>query len=289
MRINLVKKFIAFLLVWIFPLLGNMEGQEVFFTILARNKEHILPAFLKSIENLDYNKKLITLYINTNNNVDGTATVLATWAKEKESLYKQIIFESHEVQNLSYGTPHEWTTDRLHALALIRNRSLALAKESNCDFYFIVDCDNFIIPSTLSDLVTKDLPIVAPMLQSIPEPGDVSSNFFSAVTDTGYYQDSPEYREILLRKKIGTFKEPLVHCTYLIKSNYLDQLSYTDGTSDYEFIIFAKMARNKKINQYICNEKNYGYNINFYKKLTLEEEKEAFSKINIEDLLKKAL
>ena len=29
MRINLVKKFIAFLLVWIFPLLGNVEGKEV--------------------------------------------------------------------------------------------------------------------------------------------------------------------------------------------------------------------------------------------------------------------
>lgn len=281
MKTNLFGKCIALLLVWILPLLGGTEGKEVFLTILARNKEHILPTFLKSIENLDYNKNLITVYINTNNNTDGTAALLATWAKEKEPLYKRIILESHEVKNLSYGTPHEWTTDRLHALAVIRNKSLALAKESKCDFYFIVDCDNFIIPSTLSDLVKKDLPIVAPMLRSIPEPGDVASNFFCAVTDTGYYQESPEYLEILRRKKIGTFKEPLVHCTYLIQSKYLDQLSYTDDTNDYEFIIFARMARSKGIDQYICNEKEYGYNINFYKKLTLSEEKEAFSKITL--------
>ena len=188
----------------ILPLFG--ETGQVFLTILARNKEHMLPTYLSCIENLDYNKKDITLYINTNNNNDKTETVLEAWAKDHEGLYREIIFESHDIKDLHYGTPHEWTKERLHTLALIRNKSLKIASEHKSDYYFIVDCDNFIIPSTLSDLVAKDLPIVAPMLRSIPVPGDVTGNFFAAVREDGFYKEAEEYFTIFNRDKIGTFK-----------------------------------------------------------------------------------
>jgi len=270
---------VAVCVIYCVSLFANTTGKEVFLTILARNKEHILPTYLSSIEGLDYDKKLITVYINTNNNDDNTERLLSNWAKEHEGLYKKIIFESHEVANLSYGTPHEWTEDRLQTLACIRNKSLQIAKESGADFYFIVDCDNFPIPSTLSDLVAKNLPIVAPMLRSIPDQENFSSNYFAAVTDTGFYEDVPEYYEILLRKKVGTFKVPLVHCTYLIRKEYLDLLSYTDDTDDYEFIIFSRIARQEGIGQYICNEKIYGYNIDFERKISLEEEQKLFPEV----------
>ena len=252
------------------------ERKHVFFALLARNKEHILPTYLKCLENLEYDKKDITLYINTNNNTDRTEEILTTWTKEHEPLYRKIIFESHNVEDLYYGSPHEWTMDRLHTLALIRNKSLKLASEEKSDYYFVVDCDNFIIPSTLADLVAKDLPIVAPMLHSIPEPVDITSNFFAAVKEDGYYKHSNEFSSIIFREKIGTFKVPLVHCTYLIKTEYLNKLSYTDETEDYEFIIFARLARKNNISQYICNEKVYGYNINFLRSISLKEEKEVF-------------
>lgn len=277
------KRFFTFFLMFfstcLLPLFGEGEANHVLIAILARNKEHMLPTFLQSIENLEYNKKNITIYINTNNNTDNTEALLTGWAKQHENLYRKIIVESHEVKELSYKSPHEWTKDRLKTLALIRNKSFKVALENNCDYYFVVDCDNFIIPSTLADLVAKDLPIVAPLLQSIPEQNDISSNFFAAVSSTGYYERAPEYFDILYRKKIGTFKVPLVHCTYLIKKEFLDTLRYTDETNDYEFIIFSRMARNNKINQYICNEKKFGYNINFYKKPTLAEEKELFASL----------
>jgi len=259
------------------PLFGN--DKEVFLTILARNKEHMLPTYLSCIEALDYDKKLITVYINTNNNDDATEELLANWSKEHEEEYKKIIFESHTVENLFYGSPHEWTRDRLKTLALIRNKSLYLAKESGADFYFVVDCDNFLIPSALSDLVAKDLPIVAPMLKSIPAPNSRVSNFFFAVTAGGFYKKDDEYDEIFYRRKIGTFKVPLVHCTYLVKAEYLDKLSYTDKTSTFEFIIFARNARKNGVDQYVCNEKEYGYNIDFRQKVSLEEEQKRFPEV----------
>ena len=284
-----LAQFPVLFLLLLSPLLA--EDSHVFLTILARNKEHMLPTYLSCIENLEYNKKDITLYINTNNNTDGTEEVLTEWAKKQKKFYREIILDVHDIKDLYYGSPHEWTKERLHTLALIRNKSLRLASEHKCDYYFIVDCDNFIVPSTLSDLVAKDLPIVAPMLRSIPVPGDVVSNFFAAVREDGYYSDAKEFYSILNRNKIGTFKVPLVHCTYLIKGDYLDKLSYTDATDDYEFIIFARNARASKINQYICNEKAYGYNLNFIQKLSLDEERERFPHLisQIETLVKARL
>ena len=276
-----MKKLLSFFLLFIsfLPLFGEGEGKHVLLAILARNKEHMLPTFLHSIENLEYGKKNITIYINTNNNSDTTETILTEWVKKQEPNYKKIIFDSHQVPELSFKSPHEWSLDRLKTLALIRNKSLQAALENQCDYYFVVDCDNFIIPSTLADLVAKDLPIVAPMLRSIPQPGDIVSNFFAAVSSTGYYACAPEYYDIVFKRKIGTFKVPLVHCTYLIKKEFLETLSYTDDTNDYEFIIFARMARKNHINQYICNEKEYGYNINFFKKPSLSEEKDIFASL----------
>ena len=45
-------------------------------------------------------------------------------------------------------------------LGAIRNKSLQQAKEQKCDFYFVVDCDKFITPCTLKELVNKDKPII---------------------------------------------------------------------------------------------------------------------------------
>lgn len=261
------------------PQPSDLHNQKILLAILARNKEHVLPYFLQCIENLDYPKQLLTLYVNTNNNCDNTEEVLTTWIKKHEKAYHHIIYEKGDY-SLDESTPHEWTPKRLRTLANIRNTSLQKTKEYQCDYYFVVDCDNFIAPFTLKELLSKDRPIIAPMLTSIPERGDVASNFFCDVTETGYYKDHPDYFKIWDRVKVGTFKVPLVHCTYLIKAEYLDKLSYTDGNSEeYEFIIFSRHARNHGIDQYICNEKEFGHNLNFFTKLTLEEEKARVSSI----------
>ncbi|NGX46237.1 MAG: hypothetical protein K940chlam2_01424, partial [Chlamydiae bacterium] len=86
------------------------QGKKtVLLSILARNKAHVLPTFLRCIDNLDYDKSQITLYINTNNNEDNTEEIHQTWAKENEKHYRQIVFESHEIDNMIDSKPHEWT------------------------------------------------------------------------------------------------------------------------------------------------------------------------------------
>lgn len=264
---------------FILPCLGRIEAvspkdKTVLLAILARNKAHILPKYLECLDHLEYNKKLITVYINTNNNEDNTQEILEQWAEKNKDVYRLIEFENHEVKGMSSSRPHEWTPERFKVLATIRNKSLQKAKEHKTDYYFVVDCDNFITPFTLSHLVRKDKPIIAPMLRAVPEPNDAYSNYFCDVSETGYYKNHPDYSKILHRQMIGTFKVPVVHCTYLIKSKYLDKLNYIDNTEDYEFVIFSRTARDNHVDQYICNEKNFGVLLHFYNDLSLEEEKQ---------------
>lgn len=259
----------------------NSNPRSVLLAILARNKAHVLPAYLTCIDNLHYRKKDITVYINTNNNDDDTQQILERWAQKNQQRFRKIIFEAHQIKDLPQTRPHEWTSERFKVLGKIRNKSLKAAIENACAFYFVVDCDNFINPCTLKELVNKDLPIVAPMLKAIPIPNDAYSNYLTKIRFGDFVIDSAyDYRQILKRWIIGTFEVPVVHCTYLIKSEYIHRLSYTDDTSHHEFVIFSRYARQTGVPQYICNEKEFGSLLHLGTGLTLAEEKERVRQID---------
>lgn len=264
-------------------------SKTVLLAILAKNKAHTLPDYLKCIENLDYDKKSIVIYIRTNNNSDNTKEILANWVEKNKTLYKHIEFDPTDFSNLSSQSetkPHDWTSARFKRLAQIRNKSLHKAKEYKTDYYFVVDCDNFITPNTLKTLIDKDKPIIAPMLRSIPENNDVYSNYFCKIDEDGYCLADPDYFKILTYQKKGTFEEPVVHCTYLINSNVIDKLDYTDGTENHEFVIFSRSARKNNVGQYICNEENFGTLLHFLDdKISLEEEVNRFNNIPKSKLL----
>jgi hypothetical protein len=258
------------------------EDKTVLLAILARNKAHVLPRFFDCIEALDYNKKAISVYINTNNNDDNTEELLKDWIAKNKNKYKEILIETHNVKNLPSTLPHEWSATRFKVLGKIRNDSMQKAKECGTDYYFVVDCDNFITPCTLKELVAQNKPMIAPLLLPIPEVGDVCSNYFCDINENGYYADHPAYLSIFDRRLLGTFKLPVVHCTYLIRTDCIDKLSYIDGTDDYEFIILSRMARKNNVDQYLCNEKPFGVFAHFFNEVSIEEEdrrlKEYFSK-----------
>jgi hypothetical protein len=286
-----IQKFLFLLLLPIFicsELVAQPKEDQktVLLAILARNKSHTLPIFLKCIENLNYDKKQISLYINTNNNTDITQEILETWVKEKGNLYKDVIFVKHDLNVTNLTTrPHEWTPERFKILAKIRNDSLEQAQKLKADYYFVVDCDNFITSDVLKDLIKADKPIIAPMLRSLQH-DNLYSNFFCEIDEAGYWGHHPDYVDIVSYQKTGVFKVPVVHCTYLIQSKFLNQLNYIDGSDDYEFVIFSKKARENHIDQYIDNEKKYGYLVHFSDDLSLEEERDRIANINVNQMMK---
>jgi len=118
--------------------------------------------------------------------------------------------------------------------------------------------DNFIRPCTLRELVALNVPIVAPFLRSI-DPGAFYSNFHAEVDDRGYYKKNDQYDWVLNRFVRGLVEVPVVHCTYLLRTDVLPELSYEDISGRHEYVVFSESARRAGIPQYLDNRQIYGY------------------------------
>ena len=242
------------------PLRSHVRGApRVLLAVLAKQKEASLPLYLECLDALDYPKSSMVLYVRTNNNTDRTEPILRAWVDRVGHLYAGVEFDASDV-----GTPvqqfgvNEWNPARFQVLGHIRNVSLSKVREHECDYYFVADVDNFIRHCTLRELVALDLPIAAPLLRSV-QVGDCYSNYHAEVDANGYYQDCDQYWWILNRWVRGVIEVPVVHCTYLLRADILPHLTYQDGTSRHEYVVFSESARKAAIPQYIDNRQVYGY------------------------------
>lgn len=253
-----------------------MTGKKILIAILARDKEATLPLYLECLVNLDYDKKDISLYIRTNDNADGTEAILRSFIENNKNLYERIIFNNASVaQNLT--THHNWNRERFSVLGKIRKESLQAAADLKCEYYFVIDCDNFILPHTLKKLMRFDVPIIAPFL--VTDEGTYYSNFHYEVDTNGYLEEDDRYYHIFSRAIKGIFQVKVVHCTYLIRAEYLDKLYYEDGSGRYEYVIFSDSARKNNISQYIDNTEMYGL-------ITFKTKSEEMADLNLNSIEK---
>jgi hypothetical protein len=186
---------------------------------------------------------------------------LKTWVEKAKSQYSNIEFVRDDINvELKKYELHEWNNIRFKILGEIRQRSLNKTLEYDCDYYFIADVDNFIYPHTLKDLVSLQLPLVAPLLKRIncDETLHQYANLHYGTDANGYYKESSEYHQIINYTIRGLFEVDVIHCTYLIRSDVIKYLTYDDGSGRHEYVIFAHSARKNGIPQYIDNRKEYG-------------------------------
>jgi glycosyltransferase involved in cell wall biosynthesis len=231
----------------------------VMIAILAEQKEATLPLYLDCIEALDYPKSRIVLYIRTNNNTDNTEQILREWVSRVGHTYNKVEFDADDVPGrVDQYREHEFAAIRFSVSAQIRNESMRRARELRCDFYFVADVNNFIRPATLRELIALDLPIAAPLLRSIA-PGRFYSNYHAEIDSVGYYQDCDQYFWILNRYVRGIIEVPVVHCTYLVRSDVIPELTYEDASGRHDYVVFSDSARKAGIPQYLDNRQIYGY------------------------------
>lgn len=223
--------------------------------ILARNKGHCLPFFLKCIVNQTYPKDQILIYIRTNDNHDQTESILQEWVNQYGHLYREVLFDSSSLDPTNY-LPHQWTKERFATLGQIRQESILFARKRGTS-YFVVDCDNFIHHQTLEKLIRTGLPVVGPFLIT---DRTLYSNYHHRVNAKGYFINNPEYHLIYHQTITGLIEVDVIHCTYFIRSEVLPQVSYLpDGSNRHEYVIFSDLLRNKNIKQYLDNRAIYGY------------------------------
>lgn len=234
-------------------------SKHIVLAILVKQKEKTLPITLRSIEELDYPKENISLYVRTNNNTDNTKVILDEWLDKNRTLYRNVYYDDSDVeQEVQKYDVHEWNAERFSVLGKIRQDSLNYTLEIKADYYFVMDVDNAVIPKTLTELIKLDLPIVAPLVTNC-KGATMYANYFHSVDSNGYYVSDSYYPHIVCRKMLGIFKVPVVHCTYLVRADVIPHLKYDDGSHRYEFAIFCDSARKAGIDQYIDNREQYGF------------------------------
>jgi len=233
--------------------------------ILAKDKAHVLPYYLTALEAQTWPTSQTHLYVRTNNNRDDTAAMLLAWLDKVGSRYASVFFDARDVpEPVQSFKQHEWNTMRFKVLGAIRQASVdyALARGTH---YFVVDCDNFIVPDTLSSLLRTNLPVVAPFLVT----RTYYSNYHYAVSENGYFAEIPAYYEVYDRKVRGLIEVAVVHCTYLIRHEYLKHARYDDGSERHEYVIFSDQLRRAKVPQYLDNRGVYGF-------MTFSEDRPTF-------------
>ncbi len=252
----------------------QLTTDQVTVAILAKDKAHVLPLYLSLIEKQTYPASKIKLYIRTNNNKDNTADLLAEWVEKVGDRYSEIYFDSSDIPEpvQEYGQ-HEWNVMRLKAIGRLRQESVLWAKAKGTH-YFVVDCDNFIVPKTLETLLDTGMPVIGPLLRNADDAASLYANYHHVTDENGYYKASPEYYAILSQAAKGLIQVDVIHCTYLIRNEVLDAVCYDDGSGRYEYVIFSHTLRKAGIPQYIDNRRLYG-------KLTFCVTEEEFKSKNI--------
>jgi len=247
----------------------NKNNEYVTVAILAKDKAHTLSLYLSCLERQTWPASNIYLYIRTNNNNDDTVQILRDWVARVGNNYAKIYFDDTDVaESVQEFGQHEWNCTRFKVLGKIRQDSVDWARENN-SHYFVVDCDNLIYPETLESMVNTNLPIVAPLLRCHEKP--FYSNYHDAIDVNGYYIPSSFYYNILDQTVKGMIEVLVIHCTYFIRYEILDKVSYDDESYRYEYVIFSDVARKQNIPQYIDNRKLYGY-------ISFAENKEEFER-----------
>ena len=224
--------------------------------ILAKDKAHCLPLYLDCIYNQTFPKDQIHLYVRTNDNTDDTATILKQFLENHGKEYKSVLYNEESISpNLKNWKQHEWNRERFQILGKIRQESIEYAKQKQTH-YFVADCDNFIINTTIEDMFNSNKQVVAPMLKSTT----LYSNFHYEVEPNGYIKlGHPTYFKLLNKQECGLTIVKVVHCTYFIHNSVLIHCLYDDGSKRHEYVIFSENLRKNNITQYLDNRKEYGF------------------------------
>jgi len=284
---TLLRNYWIVLLTFLMYAEGEQKQPTVFISILVRNKAHTLPYFLTQLENLEYPKDRIVLHIRSHHNQDNSLEVLERWLNKTLPLkeYHNIIKEFYpcEMPCLMEDeqSPVGWSDEKFSHIMKIRQQSLTLARFYWADYFWSLDSDVILTDSrTLDFLVERNHTLVAPLLSSIGR----YSNFWGGMSESYYYQRTPEYSDILDRKETGCFNVPMIHSAVLLnlRTPESDLISYTpENIHDYpgphdDIIVFALSASLNNIPLHVCNQLGFGVIM-----LPLEDEQDLSEDLTI--------
>ncbi|AVL94651.1 putative procollagen-lysine [Moumouvirus australiensis] len=130
---------------------------------------------------------------------------------------------------------------------------------SKCEYYFFINHDCVIVnPKTLKELLELGKKVIAPLVRKGTESW---SNFWGDLSETGYYNRSHDYFDILNGERRGCWNVPYISGVYLIHRSVLELVP--NIFSDNEKIdVDMRMCHNLRqadVHIYVSNINSYGF------------------------------
>ncbi|XP_077504632.1 procollagen galactosyltransferase 1-A-like isoform X3 [Amblyomma americanum] len=244
----------------------KLEAPTLLIAVVLRNKAHVLPQFFGYLEQQNYPKSRLSLWIYTDHNVDNTAEIVNSWAEEVSNDYHNVNVTREDGDAFFPDEEglQKWTPERYWHIIRLREEAIHVARTLWADFVFFLDGDALLSnPKTIQDLVEENRTIIAPMLDS----RSAYSNFWCGMNEKGYYKRTDEYMPILEREKVGVFPVVMVHSATLINLNHADSRKLTydpqklqgyTGPND-DVITFAHSAKFAGVEMFVSNKDQYGH------------------------------
>ncbi|XP_062505815.1 multifunctional procollagen lysine hydroxylase and glycosyltransferase LH3-like [Corticium candelabrum] len=222
---------------------ADTEFPDVLIAIFSITPTPFFKRFLERVAALNYPKSRISLRFYVLNKFHHIDAML--WLDEpSNAAYRNVSFISHE----SHLTESEAREDGVRSCVM-----------SSCSYYFAIDTTAMLVNrNTLRLLVEQNRTLLAPLV-AIPK--KLFSNFWGSLLSTGYYARSPDYIDIITRRKVGIWNVPYVMAVYLIKGSVLSQrftLPYTASGVDVD-MAFCASLRKLEVFMYVTNRHHFGH------------------------------
>lgn len=127
------------------------------------------------------------------------------------------------------------------------------------EYIWLINADYVIqSTSTLKDLLKTNKDIASALLT---KPGSVFTNFWGAISDSGWYARSEDYLSIVNREKTGAFEVPYVTGNILMRSEVFNRNpNLTQEFKDWDLDMnICFNLRNNNESMFIVNFENYGF------------------------------
>lgn len=132
----------------------------------VQNRDWVLPHYLNTVLDLEYDKKLIDIYWVVNNSTDDSLILLQTFKKLYGDLYNSITIEEYNNSKVQpdVRTKLQRRSSTYYWLAELRNKLLGKCVQLNCDYLLSSDCDIMLRPDTLKRLLEHKQHCVAALI-----------------------------------------------------------------------------------------------------------------------------
>lgn len=140
------------------------NNKTVMIAAPLRDRSEILPAYLNSIYNIDYDKNNIELFWVINNSDDIVVNIINDFMDKNKELYR---FMRYDVIN--FVDPPRVNEDRIgeylfkcfENLAILRSRIIQKARERNIDYLLFWDSDILADENSLAKMISYDKDCIA--------------------------------------------------------------------------------------------------------------------------------